>query len=129
MAKKSSEPKKKQTVRQKAEQHSKASDKPRRLRAKASSAKKPARAVFHAGKKEFYIPLPDNKFGKFLNKPRHIIPAYFRESWKELRLVTWPNRKETTKLSTAVVLFAVIFAFMIAAIDYGLDKLFRQLIL
>jgi preprotein translocase subunit SecE len=67
-------------------------------------------------------------------KPIHIIglvivPRYFRNSWKELRLVVWPNRRETRRLTTAVLIFAVIFGVMIAIVDYGLDKLFKKIIL
>ena len=60
---------------------------------------------------------------------RHLIPRYLINSWKELRLVSWPNRKETRQLTTAVVLFAIAIGFMVAVVDYGLDKLFRKVIL
>ncbi|HEX7963683.1 MAG TPA: preprotein translocase subunit SecE [Candidatus Saccharimonadales bacterium] len=60
----------------------------------------------------------------------HVLwPAYFRNSWKELRQVTWPNRRESTQLTTAVIIFATIFGVMIALVDYGLDKLFKQVLL
>ena len=67
-------------------------------------------------------------------KPIHFIglilfPKYFRNSWKELRLVTWPNRKQTRQLTLAVVIFATIFGVLIAITDYGLDKVFRKVIL
>lgn len=55
-------------------------------------------------------------------------PAYFRNSWKELRQVTWPTRRETWQLTLAVIIFSVIFGVIIAAVDYGLDKIFKQLI-
>jgi len=67
--------------------------------------------------------------GRFLNKRRHIIPSYFRNSWRELRLVTWPGRRETWKLTFAVFLFAIIFGVVISITDYGLDKLFRKVLL
>lgn len=54
---------------------------------------------------------------------------YFRNSWKELKLVTWPNRKQTLQLTFAVFVFAVVFGAIITAVDYGLDKLFRAIIL
>jgi preprotein translocase SecE subunit len=60
----------------------------------------------------------------------HILwPAYFRNSWKELRQVTWPNRRESLQLTSAVIIFATIFGIMIAVVDYGLDKLFKQVLL
>lgn len=61
---------------------------------------------------------------------KHIIPVkYFVGSWKELRQVTWPTTKETLRLTAAVVIFAIFFTAIISVVDYGLDKLFRQLIL
>ena len=56
-------------------------------------------------------------------------PKYFRNSWKELRLVTWPNRRETWQLTLAVIIFSVIFGVIIAVVDFGLDKAFKQLII
>ena len=72
------------------------------------------------------------KLGRF--KPFKIIgrilwPTYFRNSWKELRQVTWPTRRETWQLTLAVIIFSVIFGALIAVVDYGLDKAFRQLIM
>jgi preprotein translocase SecE subunit len=58
-----------------------------------------------------------------------IFPVYFRKSWQELRLVTWPNWKESRRLTFAVLVFAVIFGAVIAAVDYGLDKIFRSILL
>lgn len=54
---------------------------------------------------------------------------YFRNAWKELKLVSWPSRKETWQLTFAVFVFAIVFAVFITAIDFGLDKLFRNVIL
>jgi preprotein translocase SecE subunit len=58
-----------------------------------------------------------------------LLPSYFRNSWKELRQVTWPNRRESWQLTSAVIVFAAIFGVMIALVDYGLDKLFKQVLL
>jgi len=46
-----------------------------------------------------------------------------------LRQVTWPNRKESRQLTLAVILFAVIFGAMVTVLDYGLDKVFKQVLL
>ncbi len=75
---------------------------------------------------------PFTGLGKF--KPFRIIgyilwPKYFRNSFKELRQVTWPNRRESFQLTSAVLVFATIFGIMIALVDYGLDKLFKQVLL
>jgi preprotein translocase SecE subunit len=60
---------------------------------------------------------------------RILLPRYVRNSWKELRQVTWPGRKESWQLTLAVIIFAVIFGAIIAAVDYGLDKAFKQVLL
>jgi preprotein translocase SecE subunit len=60
---------------------------------------------------------------------RVLLLRYFRDSWKELRLVTWPGRKETRQLTLAVFAFAIVFGLMVTVTDYGLDKVFKKLIL
>lgn len=55
--------------------------------------------------------------------------GYLRGSWQELKQVTWPTRREGRRLTTAVIIFAVVFGALIAGVDYGLDKLFRQVLL
>ncbi len=90
---------------------------------------KPIRQVSKSGRREYYLPLPDNKIGRFLNKRRRIIPSYFRNAWAELRQVKWPNNRETIKLTFAVFVFAIFFMLFISAADFGLDKVFKKLIL
>lgn len=58
-----------------------------------------------------------------------IFPTYFRQSWRELRLVTWPSWKESRQLTYAVLVFAIVFGAVIAVVDYGLDKLFKGILL
>ncbi len=57
------------------------------------------------------------------------VPVYFRRSWQELRLVTWPTPKVSRQLTWAVLVFAIVFGVAIALVDYGLDKIFRQILL
>lgn len=95
-----------------------------------STATSRASRVRDFGRKEYHpIKLPDNKVGRFLTKRRKAFPSFFGDAWRELKLVTWPDRSETTKLTVAVIIFAVIFGAIIAIVDYGLDKLFRNVIL
>ena len=58
-----------------------------------------------------------------------IFPSYFRNSWRELRLVTWPNWQQSRQLTFAVLVFAVVFGATIALVDYGLDKVFKNILL
>ncbi len=60
---------------------------------------------------------------------RILLPRYFRNSWKELRLVSWPKRKEAFDLTFAVLAFAVVFGGVVALVDFGLDKLFKDILL
>lgn len=57
-----------------------------------------------------------------------VAPVYIRNSWRELKQVTWPNFKTTLGLVKAVILFSVVFGLLIAGVDYGLDKIFKEFI-
>ena len=110
------------TVREVAAKQEEAAGKPRRLRRTRRVASAPFRAI------AWFFRL----LGRF--KPFRIIgyilvPPYFRNSWRELRKVTWPTLKQSRQLTMAVTLFAVIFGVLIAGVDYGLDKLFKQVLL
>ncbi len=58
-----------------------------------------------------------------------LLPVYIRRSWHELRLVTWPSWKESRRLTVAVLIFAVVFGASIALVDYGLDIVFKHILL
>lgn len=60
---------------------------------------------------------------------RILVPRYFRNSWKELRQVAWPTFKQSRQLTGAVVIFAVIFGVVVALLDFGLDKVFKEVLL
>ena len=60
---------------------------------------------------------------------RWLVPIYFVNSWREVRQVTWPTRRETWRLTLAVFIFAVVFGALIAGVDKGLDLLFKKVIL
>lgn len=60
---------------------------------------------------------------------RWLTPSYFINSWREVRQVTWPSRRETWRLTLAVFIFAIIFGAMIAGVDKVLDLVFKKLIL
>ncbi|HWB39157.1 MAG TPA: preprotein translocase subunit SecE [Candidatus Saccharimonadales bacterium] len=71
---------------------------------------------------------------KLLRRPFRLIglilvPKYFRNSWQELKLVKWPSRRDSRRLTFAVIIFATVFGALIAIVDYGLDKLFRNILL
>lgn len=117
------------TIRQRASQAPSGSKKLRRLRSGSQTATRPLRAAAQFSKVEFYLPMPDSRLGRFLNKRRYWIPRYFREAWHEVRQVKWPNRKETRHMTVAVFIFAIVFAVVIASVDYGLDQVFKKVLL
>lgn len=116
--------KKAETVREKAERVSaeEAKQQPRRLRATTHKVGTPFRAAGRHAK----------KLGKF--KPFRIIglilvPPYFRNSWKELRQVTWPKFRDSVRLTFAVFAFAAVFGVLVFALDFVLDKVFKEVLL
>jgi preprotein translocase SecE subunit len=127
LADKNSKSSKKPTVRERAAGKDK--KQPRRLKVSSGPIKK-----LFSPLRKLRIPLPDNKFGRGVRKfgrtiGRILLPKYFRESWREVRQVTWPTRKETINLTVAVFVFSVIFTTIVAILDFGLDKLFREIII
>jgi len=114
--------KKAETVREKAEKATEDSKQPRRLQTTKRRASAPFRVAGQGGK----------KLGKF--KPFRIlgfilVPPYFRNSWKELKQVAWPSLRISLRLSFAVIVFALVFGCLIALLDFGLDKIFKQVLL
>jgi preprotein translocase subunit SecE len=122
--------KKPETVRERAVKSTEEKPaKKRRIRSAAKKIAKPFMTVSRIGSREMYLPMPDNKAGNFLNKRRRWTPGFFRSAWKEMKFVTWPTRKETWKLTFAVFAFAIFFALLLGITDYGLDKIFRRILL
>lgn len=59
---------------------------------------------------------------------RILWPKYFRNSWKEIQQVTWPSRRDTWKMTFAVIVFAVVFGLAAAGADFVLDKVIRRIV-
>jgi len=118
-----------ETFRQRAMKAAEASDKPAkasRLKSKGAKATGPVRrTVRRAANARPLRPLhkPARIFGKI------VVPPYFRSSFSELKLVSWPNWTQSRQLTTAVLVFAVIFGAAIAGVDWGLDKIFKHILL
>lgn len=66
---------------------------------------------------------------QILRPLRWLVPTYFVNSWREVRQVTWPSRRETWRLTLAVFIFAVVFGALIASVDKGLDLIFKKVVL
>jgi preprotein translocase subunit SecE len=116
-----------ETMRDKSTKDTTKGSKTRRLKQTASVAARPFKAAKKVAKKEYFVVKPhETGYKAFFTKSRKWTPGYFRSAYKELRLVTWPSRKETWKLVTAVFVFSVAFGLVITIVDYGLEKLFRK---
>ena len=115
-----------ETFRERALKAAEVTDKPERVsifkRLSTKLIAPVARSVGRLLRKIFY-----RQPFKFIGKI--IFPTYFRNSWRELKLVTWPTKRQSRQLTFAVLVFAVIFGSTIALVDYGLDKVFRHLLL
>jgi preprotein translocase subunit SecE len=111
-----------QTVREQSQKATARAEKPSKKRAAARITAAPFRAIA-----KLFKPLGRIKIFRIIG--RILWPAYFRNSFRELRLVTWPNRKQSRQLTGAVIVFSLIFGILIAIVDFGLDKLFKKVIL
>jgi preprotein translocase SecE subunit len=117
------------TIRQLAEQASKDAEKekPRRVRKAASKVASPLKKVRVPAHR---FPKPLRVLGRWVKKVlSFLVPKYFINSWREVRLVTWPSRKETWRLTGAVFIFAAVFGVMVSVVDKILDLVFKHLIL
>lgn len=114
--------KKVESVREKTAKASENSKQPRRLQATTRRVSAPFRVIGRAFGKL-------GKFKVFRIIGLILVPPYFRNSWRELRLVTWLKPRESFRLTYAVIVFATIFGVAVAVLDYGLDKIFKQVLL
>jgi len=98
----------------------------RQVRTTESVREKSSKDVKKPGKKRVFSGAKASRSFKFL---RFIVPPYFRNSWRELKQVSWPSKKQTWQLTLAVFIFALGFAVFITILDWGLDKVFKRILL
>jgi len=55
--------------------------------------------------------------------------SFFAEAVEELKKAHWPTRRETSRLSTLVLIVCVVVGAILAAIDYGFSRLVGALLL
>ncbi len=85
------------------------------------SHKPPLKQLGHALRWFFHL-----KVMRFIGRVLGL--RYLRDSWKELRQVTWPTFRESRRLTLAVIMFSIVFGLLIAVVDYGLDKAFKYML-
>ncbi|MYB39671.1 preprotein translocase subunit SecE [Candidatus Saccharibacteria bacterium] len=64
-----------------------------------------------------------------LAKERSLMPAYIRNSFNEIKLVSWPTFPAAIRLTFAVFFFAAFFAIVVTALDWVLTQVFEEIIL
>lgn len=76
-------------------------------------------------------PIRNSRVWKFLRRwiLRSPFRGYFVSAWRELRQVTWPDRVTAWKLTFTVIAFSVVFALFTTALDYGFERLAKELFL
>lgn len=55
--------------------------------------------------------------------------GYFRGSWRELKRVTWPGRKESWIMTFGVIVFTLLFTAYTTGLDFILERVVRQIFL
>ena len=63
----------------------------------------------------------------FLFIPFIALGRYIRDSFRELRQVRWPNRKETWKLVFSVIIYVILIAGFIMLLDMLFNFIFSQI--
>lgn len=116
------------SIRERNRKAAESKEKPKRIRKAAVQAKKPVTGAAKVLTTEFHL-LPRKNDSGFFTRSRKVTPKYFADSAQELKYVTWPGRKETWKLVFAVFVFALTLGVFIAVLDFGLSRLFRNIIL
>ena len=64
-----------------------------------------------------------------MTNPLSALGSYFAASRGELAKVTWPNRRQTVKLTIAVIIISLVMAIFLGAVDFGFQYLVKTLIL
>lgn len=64
----------------------------------------------------------------FFARPFVAFTRYLRDSWRELRLVRWPSRGMTWKMTLAVLIYCAIFIIFVMLLDTLFTFLFNLLI-
>ena len=64
-----------------------------------------------------------------VSEPGRRLVAYGKDSWKEVKKVVWPTRRETTQMTLYVFLFVVVMALFLWLTDKTLEWVLYDLIL
>ena len=56
------------------------------------------------------------------------ITIYFKESFEELTKVTWPTKKQAVHMTILVLVFCLVMAVILGALDYLFTELYTLLL-
>ena len=118
-----------ETVRERAQKQSAKKDTPKKSTVVKAKIHKPLSRLRRVGAKEYAIKTPDNKAGRVLNKRVRFVPKFVKESWAELKQVTWPTKSEAFHKTIAVIMFAIVIALLVQALDIVFSKVVKEIIL
>jgi preprotein translocase subunit SecE len=51
------------------------------------------------------------------------ITSFFKESWRELKKVSWPGKKEVWNSTLVVLICVILVTLLILGVDYGAEEL------
>ena len=63
-----------------------------------------------------------------LFRPFVALFRYFRDAWREIRQVRWPNRKATWRMVLAVLVYTILFVILISLLDLFFSWLFNLIL-
>ena len=119
-----------ETIRERADKSAVKAARAPRTRKFTGAVSRPAGKLGLLLKKE-YTPLRTNnsKIGNFLGKKSRFTPMYFVDAAREMKKVSWPSTRMVVSLTGAVFLFSFFLSAIVKGMDYGFDKLFKNVIL
>ncbi len=107
-----------ESVRERAERAISEASKPKKKQEQSETTKKPE-----------VKSKPDKPKKEKKERLFHIVPKFIRQAFVEIKLVSWPNARTTFKLTTAVIIFATVFAILVSLVDFGFGKIFKKVFL
>jgi preprotein translocase SecE subunit len=113
-----------ESVRDRAERAISEASNPKKRQEKTEVSAESKRLKLLRRNKKEKAPKKDKKPRRF-----HIIPKFIRLAFKEIKLVTWPDARTTYKLTTAVIIFATVFAILVSLVDWGFGNIFKKVFL
>jgi preprotein translocase subunit SecE len=119
-----------ETVRERAEKQSVKNATPKKSTKVKAKIHRPLSKLRRMGAKEYHpIKVPEKKGVRHLNKRVRFVPKFVRESYAELKFVTWPTKREAASKTVAVIGFAILFTIFVQVLDFIFSKVVKEIIL